>query len=169
MSQEQRLLAAVVGARADIRDVTLRRLVASLQKPVEDGDPVVSEVEVSWDVSHGVPADDRISYEAQMSVVDTSPGLLDISATFSIAYDIPRADQLSAEHFEAFGAVSVTFSIFPYFRELVHSLTTRGGLPPLVLGTLRAPIDQPRDGDHSGGAVAIDEIWDRIASQEGQI
>lgn len=43
---------------------------------------------------------------------------------------------------EAFGAVTVAATIYPYLRELMDTLTFRMGLPPLVLDVLRIPLAQ---------------------------
>lgn len=47
------------------------------------------------------------------------------------------------EAYRAFGELSAKHTSYPYLRELVHSLTTRAGLPPLVLSSFLAPVVSP--------------------------
>lgn len=141
---DPRLLAAEVGAKADLLTVALCSASAELTPPTE-----VDEIElsVSWETSFEHVDDSHIEYRYRIAVTDAQTESFYVRAEFALAYALSAASTFSEEHLEAFGDVSVTFSAFPYARELVQSLTARASLRPLVLGALRAPIDPPRESE----------------------
>jgi hypothetical protein len=61
----------------------------------------------------------------------------EITSTFLVAYDAENLTDLRAEHFHSFGALNGVFNAWPYWRELLHSLTSRMGLPAFLLPVLR--------------------------------
>jgi preprotein translocase subunit SecB len=60
---------------------------------------------------------------------------LKIDVTFQFTYhnEIPLTDKI----FQVFSHQSLRLHSWPYFRQFVHDLTTRAGLPPLVLDVVR--------------------------------
>lgn len=78
----------------------------------------------------------------------TKPLVLRVSASFRLEYAF-RAKGGPAENerdlfFGAFANVNGTYNVWPYFRELVQSLTGRMGLPPIVIPVFRAlPQSKP--------------------------
>lgn len=137
-----RLLAAEVGAKAGLLDVALRSISAQLELPV---DTQSVELDVSWETSFERLPDSQVEYLYRIAVSDSLTGTFFVRADFALTYSLSEPSDFSEDHLVAFGEVSVVFSGFPYARELVQSLTTRASLPPLVLGTLRAPIDPPAE------------------------
>lgn len=138
---DPRTLAAQVGAKADLLGVALRSSSAELTPP---NDVEHLEMTVSWETSFERLAESQVEYRYRVAVTDAQTESFYVRAEYALTYALDPAAELSDEHLEAFGDVSVAFSAFPYARELVQSLTARASLPPLVLGTLRAPIDPPR-------------------------
>jgi preprotein translocase subunit SecB len=138
----RRILAAQVGAKADLVDVRLRSVSAKLEPPeTEDQIPIRSTSKLSFvrlDAEH-------VEYRYRVSTTDTETRSFFVRAEFSLLYSIAGLADLTDEQLDAFGEVSALFSGLPYARELVQNLTARAGLPPLVLPTLRAPIDPPLD------------------------
>lgn len=139
---DQRTLAAQVGAKADLLGVALRSSSAELTPP-QDIEQL--EMTVSWETSFERLPESQVEFRYRVAVTDTQSESFYVRADYALTYALDPSVDLSDDHLDAFGEVSVTFSAFPYARELVHSLTSRASLPPLVLGTLRAPIDPPRD------------------------
>ena len=139
---DQRTLAAQVGAKADLLAVALRSSSAELTPP-QDVDQL--DMTVSWETSFERLPESQVEYRYRIAVTDAQAESFYVRAEFALTYALDPAAELSDDHLDAFGEVSVTFSAFPYARELVQSLTARASLPPLVLGTLRAPIDPPRE------------------------
>lgn len=123
--------------------MALRSVTATLA-PLEPG--VQVEVSTSWTTSHRrLDAEESIHYTLDFSVTGNQPCAPSIHGQLVLSYRVSGLAALPEDQLQAFGEVSAVFSAFPYVRELVQSLTVRAGLPALVLGTLRAPIDPPSD------------------------
>jgi preprotein translocase subunit SecB len=133
-------LAAQVGAKADLLGVALRSTSAELLPP-QDVEQL--EMTVSWETSFERLPESQVEYRYRVAVTDAQTESFYVRAEYALTYALDATAKLSDEHLDAFGDVSVAFSAFPYAREIVQSLTSRASLPPLVLGTLRAPIDPP--------------------------
>lgn len=140
MTNDVRHLAAQVGAKANLRDVALRTLHSDLA--LGEADDKLS-IDVSWETAFERLGEDEVEYRYRLAVEGRPAVAFSITAEFALTYTIGAA--FSDEQLSAFGEVSVAFSAMPYARELVQSLTTRASLPPLVLATLRAPIDPPAE------------------------
>lgn len=137
----QRTRAAKVGARADLALVSLRSVEAHLADTQDSGEPI--QLEVSWETAHTRADPGEVRYLHQMSVSASAAQDFHIDCSYELIYLLTEDAEIDDEDLDAFGEVSVSFSAFPYVRELVQSLTTRASLPPLVLGTLRSPVDPP--------------------------
>lgn len=74
--------------------------------------------------------------------------LLQIQACFLASYVIESADSdaVTPKQIEAFGKINGVYNIWPYWRELVQSATTRMALPPLTLQVLRIARKSRREG-----------------------
>ncbi|HEY9557463.1 MAG TPA: hypothetical protein VIR58_12055 [Acidimicrobiales bacterium] len=136
---DSRRLAAEVGAKADLLDVALRSVNAELALPA--GVEQV-EMDVSWETSFERRANSLVEYRHRVAVRDAT-GTFFIRGELALIYALSATSDFSDDQLHGFGEVSVAFSAFPYVRELVHTLTTRASLPPLILGTLRSPLDPP--------------------------
>lgn len=137
----ERTRAAKVGARADLALVSLRSVDAHLSEVGDAEEPI--QLEVSWETTHTRPNPGEVRFLHQMSISAAAGQDLHIDCAYELIYLLPDDAGVDEEDLDAFGEVSVSFSAFPYVRELVQSLTTRASLPPLVLGTLRSPVDPP--------------------------
>lgn len=139
MNDRQR--AARVGAVVDLSSVSLRAVDARLPEPaLIEG---LVELDVSWEAQAQESDPGCLQYKYRLVVAGSPAHDFHIECEFELDYRVPEDFEASAEDLAAFGEISASFSAFPYARELVQSLTTRASLPPLVLGTLRAPIDPP--------------------------
>lgn len=60
---------------------------------------------------------------------------LKINAIYKLIYqsEIPITDEI----FEVFSEISLPLHTWPYFRQFVHEMTSRMGLPPLTLDLLK--------------------------------
>lgn len=139
MNDRQR--AGRVGAVADLLSVSLRTVEAHLPEPAQIEGPV--ELDVSWETSAQQIDPESLRYTYRLAVAGSAAHDFHIECEFELDYRMPENFEATEEDLTAFGEISASFSAFPYARELVQSLTTRASLPPLVLGTLRAPIDPP--------------------------
>lgn len=132
--------AGKVGAIAKLCGVSLRSLDARLVGADSADAPI--ELDLGWEITFSRPGPDAVTFDYQLAVSEPT-GRFRIDCSYELEYDLPGDKEILDEDLVAFGEISVAFSAFPYARELVQSLTTRASLPPLVLGTLRAPIDPP--------------------------
>lgn len=138
----ERQLAGKVGAVVDLERVSLRSVEAHLPDPALLNGQL--ELDVSWETSVERPAPNLFRYRYRLALSTSSAHDLHIECDYELDYRVPDGTDVEEDALVAFGEVSAAFSAFPYARELVQSLTTRASLPPLILGTLRAPIDPPR-------------------------
>ncbi|MBS1847191.1 MAG: protein-export chaperone SecB [Actinobacteria bacterium] len=150
MNERER--AGKVGAVAEIRAVRLAYVDATLPK-FEPDDETIEIRQRSHTEIVAISAG-RIEYQFNLSVEAVGDGQFRTACRFEVEYDLPEDAELDEADFAAFGKVSVTFTAFPFARELIQSMTTRALLPPLVLGTHRAPIDPPKDDDEDDGGKA---------------
>jgi hypothetical protein len=72
-----------------------------------------------------------------------------------LVYSLDEATKFSDEELQAFGATTGLLTAHPFARETVASLSTRVGLPQLVLDVMRVPMPPPPDvpAEASGGDV----------------
>jgi hypothetical protein len=73
----------------------------------------------------------------QKGAEDPKEPLVDMMARFVILYDLPKDNSISAESLTAFAGSSGVFSVWPYWREFVHSTSLRLAVPPIILPTYR--------------------------------
>jgi preprotein translocase subunit SecB len=139
-----RYRAAQVGAVAELNSISLRSVDARVPE-LKAADGGV-DLDVSWEASFERSEPTLLRYEFHLALGTTSGPDMHVDCTFELVYEVPAEVELDDEDLAAFGDVSVTFSAFPYARELVQNLTARASLPPLTLGTLRAPLDLPDSG-----------------------
>lgn len=76
--------------------------------------------------------------------VHRGPTTLSLQATFDLLYELPKTKDFSAAALSHFANVNGVYNAWPYWRELVQSITVRMGLPPVVLPVFRIPR---RDGN----------------------
>lgn len=67
------------------------------------------------------------------------PTTLSLLAAFDLLYDLPKAKDFAAADLSRFANVNGVYNAWPYWRELVQSITVRMGLPPIVLPVFRIP------------------------------
>lgn len=68
--------------------------------------------------------------------------LLLVTATFGLSYELPKEAppvEMRETLFGAFAFINGTYNAWPYLRELVQSVTTRMGLPGLLIPLYRVP------------------------------
>jgi hypothetical protein len=89
---------------------------------------------VSYKVSSANLLHARHSFELIATTGSKKDFALKISCTFALTYSSKQA--LSEEFIKIFTARNVPVNSWPYFRELVQSMTQRMNIPPLVLPLL---------------------------------
>jgi hypothetical protein len=66
----------------------------------------------------------------------TAPATLDMQLVLELRYTLTAA--VTEAEAKAFGQYNAAFNAWPYLRELVHSLSLRMGLPPLIVPLLKS-------------------------------
>jgi len=81
---------------------------------------------------------------------------VDMESTFLVSYGAGNLTGLGEENFRSFGALNGLFNAWPYWRELLHNLTLRMGLPAFVLPVLRigSPEHPPANAKQAPDDVA---------------
>lgn len=125
----------------ELLDLRIRRLNAELHRPAAEG-----PFSFTLDVSASVSRADKLavySLEYEFSSRDSDDQLvLDGQLALSVLYQLQSDSDLDDDDLTAFGEVSVLFTAYPYLREILHTLTGRMGLPPLILDVMRSPLDE---------------------------
>jgi hypothetical protein len=136
---------AVVRRRSDrvsrecsLVDLRVRRLEGDLLTPV--GEPPLTLELTTLSVELGVGRLTGLAiYDVKylLSAMDANNELavrveLVLNLVFSLSAGLLEEPDLNAD-LQAFGSVAVLEIGHPYVREIVHSLTARMGIPPLVL------------------------------------
>jgi len=152
-AKAQRLAAARLGPRVELRIVRLTRLDYESPVPVVEPNTEVSlEIEVGAILPDEAKDRDDSKLEgsqmlpyrlkADLSCASEAGTAIRAEIWFDLVYEVLAGDPPTQEEIDAFGSVSAAFAGFPYLRELVQSLTVRSELPPLTLGVMRSPLDR---------------------------
>lgn len=153
---EQRLAAARLGSKVELRSIRLTRLDYESPLAVIEAD---TEVSVSIEVSetlrdpdgeqHALNSEEPtfLTYrlQAELACSGASGDVIRAEICFEMTYELLSGNFPTQDEIDAFGAVSAAFSGFPYVRELIQNLTVRSELPPLTLGVMRSPLDRDAD------------------------
>lgn len=157
--EDKRAAAARLAGAAELRDIQVFRIAAELAKQPESG------LRLGYDLSTELAAtqiDDQmvLAVEATTTLdmwqVPAAGEDMDTGATgnqdhdkvasitlvmgtlFSVAGD---SFDFGEEEKQAFAETTAQFAMFPFIRQQVHDLTSRLGLPPLVLPMLKIGLD----------------------------
>lgn len=71
-----------------------------------------------------------------------------LEATYVLVYSVPGDVSFEDDALVHFAALNGTYNAWPYWRELVHTVTGRAGLASLVIPVFRPPVqalDTPED------------------------
>lgn len=82
--------------------------------------------------------DGRVRVEPKAPEAGSGP-LVTVECRFELLYRVPRGTNPSAEELHSFAATNAIMNVWPYFREFVHSISVRMGLPPIVIPVFRLP------------------------------
>lgn len=81
---------------------------------------------------------------AKIEVLVTPPdrpdhAVVEVEGAYELTYRVPKGFTASDEELRSFAEVNATFHAWPYWREFVHAVFGRMGLPPIVLPVMRMP------------------------------
>lgn len=76
-----------------------------------------------------------VTYELAATKTIKKDAAVEITATYEVI--LSAEEELTKEFLEIYSEINVHLNTWPYFRELVQSMTQRAGLPPLTLPLFR--------------------------------
>lgn len=139
LSLEQRERSDRVTGAATIVDLRLSNIKADLKIP-SPRLPLTFEHEVI--PSMVTLSETLVVYHATYQIKATSASktrVLDAEVTMSVIIELSD-EGFTNDDLQAFGSIGVLDIVHPYVREVVHNLSARMGLPPLVLQVKVPPI-----------------------------
>jgi len=138
------------------------------------------------DFDPGAPPDDlepRLRYRADYHLPDSDPDRLDVdvgldfeadvagetvmrlTVTYTVIYLLEAAAQYPADALGHFAALNGVFNAWPYWRELVQTVTGRVGLPSVLVPVFNpAVVRLEEDGADDVGIAAADGNDDHTAA-----
>ena len=149
-------LASAIARYVELRDVRLTGVNANfLVAKDEMLQQRELDVELGRSMSCSIAQDTRvISVEANLKADIHGPGkgekhgpvLISIQCAYVLEYTFmvhggPEGAELQ-RHLDAFARVNGVFNVWPYFRELVQSLSARMAIPPIVVPVYRVSKEQ---------------------------
>jgi preprotein translocase subunit SecB len=63
--------------------------------------------------------------------------IVTVRGEFELLYGLPKGFDVEQEELDAFAETNGVFNAWPYFREFIHNMMTRMGLPPLTIPLYR--------------------------------
>ena len=142
-------LAIPVSDRVQIEDVRLVRCECRIEpRALAPPHPPRLQAKFSHEASTQVGPDriavvTRFRFSAIREEGEKHEPCVGIEASFVVTYAAEGLTGLEPEHFNSFGALNGVFNAWPYWRELLHNLTFRMGLPAFVLPVLRIGSPKP--------------------------
>lgn len=99
---------------------------------------------------------DRFRVLARIRVEASAEGksVADVVATYRLLYTIPKGLEPSIEELNSFARVNGIHNAWPYWRELIQSVLSRMGLPPVVIPLFRLV---PKSAERSGSDQSSDD------------
>jgi preprotein translocase subunit SecB len=144
VSSDDVVLASSVSQRVDLQDVRTTHVRADLHQGADSGRLVV---ELEREIVSAAEAD-HLMYELRFALALQAEGdaeggsgpVFTAEVHLALLYQVTEEGyQPDDQALDAFGQLSAMHTAYPYLREVLHTLTMRAGLPPLVLGTFLAP------------------------------
>ncbi len=80
---------------------------------------------------------DATAEKTESDESDEDEPVVQIGAVYVLGYAISEDSEFQQEQYDAFAEINGLFNLWPFWRELVHNLTMRMGLPPLTLPVRR--------------------------------
>lgn len=141
-SESKAKLSAKVSARVEIEEVSL--LSADVRRS-DEFKPGKTQVEFQPEIAYRLDkANSRISLKIRFVLTlsnrdrnEKTYEALKFDVVFVLTYKLSSLGGLTRSHFSAFGELNGVFNVWPYWREFVQSTTTRMGLPPLMVPSLK--------------------------------
>jgi hypothetical protein len=76
---------------------------------------------------------------------DGGVNVVDLEGTYRLVYDLKVAVGYPADSLRHFAELNGAYNVWPYWRELVQTVTGRVGIPSVVIPVFRPPVRQLTD------------------------
>lgn len=144
---------ARVAREAELRDLYLLRASVSRLGPEPVQGRLVLEFDCATRLLEESKADHLLPVACDFSLAareeeEPRREVMRVEATFLVSYEVAHPENLSKEDLHHFARINPLYNAWSYWREFVHSMTTRMGLPPflvplLKIGPRQAPAPPP--------------------------
>lgn len=146
---------ARVARAVDLRDIHLLRAAVSRLGPEPVQGRLVLDFDCSTRLLETAEADNLLPVACDFSLTarkeeEPRREVMRVEATFLVSYDVAHPQDISPEDVHHFARINPLYNAWSYWREFVHSMTTRMGLPPLLvpllkIGPRKAPAPSPAE------------------------
>ena len=153
---EATALASKISHQVSLLDLRVGHISADLIRKPQTGPLTIDPTsDITWDELDGA-----LLFHVNFRLEVTEPGdaddaepvpLFNAEARLDVDYAFEGEAPEDGQAFAAFAQLSVMHTAYPYLRELVHTLTVRAGLPPLVLPSFLSPALRPAGSDPEAG------------------
>jgi preprotein translocase subunit SecB len=141
---DQRDLAARAAGCADLVDIRLFESSSKLVEVVAADVALASDMQVEPTMTvEGDALVARVRFRVEITRADDDSPVAGVECTYGALYRLPSEHDLPRNELQAFSQSVGLLALYPYAREFTQTVTTRMGLPPLVLPILRQAIPQP--------------------------
>jgi preprotein translocase subunit SecB len=141
VSDNPLVLAGRLGHNARLRTVELQELHWQVHPTVEQLIDITPEL--ALDV-RGNLVGEALNYAVFASVeakLESEQQIFGVGLRYVVGLVLPDdMDAPTEDEIKAYGAVTIIPLVLPYLRAVVTDLTSKAGLPPLVLETVRIPL-----------------------------
>ncbi|MEJ5328605.1 MAG: hypothetical protein WHT07_00435 [Desulfobaccales bacterium] len=144
---------ARVARAVELREIHLLRAAVSRPGPEPVQGRLVLDFDCSTRLLEAVEGDHLLPVACDFSLTarneeEPQREVMRVEATFLVSYEVAHPENLSMDDLHHFARINPLYNAWSYWREFVHSMTTRMGLPPLLvpllkIGPRKAPAPPP--------------------------
>ncbi len=147
-----------MAAAIQLQAIILRELEWSVPEiPVLPGLPIQIVPEIGAEFGQ---TESLLVYKVHANISGRIPDQTEIfrlRCQYQAVFGYPAGMEFRSEEIEAFGSTSVMLIVFPYLRETLQSTAAKGGLPGVLLQSLKIPMDATEEPKNPAGDPATDE------------
>lgn len=122
----------------ELQDILLDRVEASVNRELLSS---IDEIPIAIESANSYSADGVFKVATRMTVHCDHEGRSCLLVEGSYTLLFSSEEDVTPEFFEVFELLNLPLHIWPFFRELIHSMTQRMSIQPLTLPLHRAPVD----------------------------
>jgi hypothetical protein len=133
-------LAFEVSKEVELAAVLLKS--ASVESNIDEGASIGTlDTKQHFKARYELPGSDKIrvfmTFSLNLIEKDSGKEVLRLTAEFVLSYRVPEGKEYSPESLQHFSELNGTLHLWPYWRELVHTVVARVGLGSITLPVYR--------------------------------